>query len=53
MSVDDKLNPFRLQQIKSSLYGFFVKLHIGDTVHEQTADTIVAFKNGDAMARLI
>ena len=32
---------------------FFVELHVGNAIHEQTADAIGAFENGDGVAGFV
>ena len=50
LAVDDELDAFRGHQIDAALDDALVELHVGDAVHQQSADAVGALEDGDAMA---
>ena len=53
VGVGDELDALRGHQIDAPLDDLFVELHVGNAVHEQPADAVGAFVNGDLMAGAI
>ena len=49
-----KTMPSSAQQVDAALHDFLlVELHVGNAIHEQSADAVVAFEDGDGVAGLV
>ena len=48
-----KSTPLGAQQVDAPLHGSLVELHVGDAVHQQTAEPVFALVDGDPMARRV
>src|SRR5437899_1805396 len=51
--VRNKLQPLFSDQVDAPLHDGFVKLHVGNTIHEQTTDAVGAFVHGHRVAGAI
>ena len=49
----DKLHTFFGHQVDAPLHDGFVKLHVGNTIHEQPTDAVGAFVHGHPVAGAI
>ena len=52
-AVDDELDPLGGQQVHAALDNGLVELHVGDAVHQQSANAVGPLEDGDAVARLV
>jgi hypothetical protein len=43
----------RSQEVNAALYYLFVELHVRDTIHEKTADTVGTLIDGDSVTSLV
>ena len=50
MGIGMKLNAFRTHLRHASINNFFIQFEIGDTVTDQSPDTVGLFVQGDLMA---
>ena len=53
VGIGDELDAFRRHQIDAPLDDFLIELHVGNAVHEQSADAVRALVHGDQMAGAI
>ena len=54
LGVGDELDAFGFHQLDAAQHDLLlVELHVGNAVHEQAADAIGAFENGDRVAGLV
>jgi len=53
MSIGNKLDAFSSEKIDSALEELLVELHVGDTVHHQTTDSVIPVIDGDGMTSLV
>ena len=48
-----KVTPSSVIRSSTALDDLLLQLHVGDTVHQQTADAVGALKDGDAVAPVV
>lgn len=53
MSIGDKVDALVRHQLETTLDDALVELHVGNTIHEETSESVVAIVDRDRVTRLV